>query len=836
MVNINFQVDGQHVRCLDKKVLASGSKNYLNACFDFSQDWEGMCKTAVFVRNGVKRYKLLVEDRCVIPWEVLQQGGFVLSIVGMRNGTVVTTDEVKADMQTTSIPVLVSNGYVAGKTVEPPTDDVYEQIINMLINASEKANETLSECIDRMYIDENEHLVIVTKAGKQIDFGSMKGEKGNPFTYDDFTADQLALLKGEKGDIGEQGPQGEKGEKGDAFAYADFTLEQLEGLRGPQGIKGDTGAKGEKGEKGDAFVYSDFTSDQLKSLTGPQGSKGEKGDKGNTGSIGPQGPKGDKGDAFVYDDFTPVQLEALTGPQGLKGDKGDTGPIGPQGPQGLKGDTGLQGIQGPQGLKGDTGAVGPKGDKGDMGPQGIQGPKGDTGSGFAVLGYYDTAELLDADVTDPAPGDAYGVGIAEPYDIYIFDGVNGKWANNGPLQGAKGDKGDTGPQGPQGPKGDVGDPGAQGPKGDTGATGAQGPRGEKGDMGATGPQGLRGEQGIPGPQGEQGIQGLKGDTGPQGPAGSDATIILDDEVSAESENAPKSKAVKAYVDNNGGKIDAIKINGATQTIADKAVDIAVPTKVSQLNNDSGYLTEHQDISGKADASTVNAHVEDAVKHITTEERTAWNGKSDFSGNYDDLVGKPEGAFSISKTAGEYTSVLDLNFSSNRTFPQIDGTRKKDADGSVSHIIDFNDSELYGIGKPTASNSATTKKYVDDQIAPKADSASLTDHVQDAAKHIANEERDAWNSKVDKVIGKELSANDYTTEDKNKLAGIEENANNYVHPVNHPASMISQDASHRFVTDEEKTKWNNAPTFTSGTTDLVAGTSPLANGTIHFVYE
>lgn len=37
-------------------------------------------------------------------------------------------------------------------------------------------------------------------------------------------------------------------------------------------------------------------------------------------------------------------------------------------------------------------------------------------------------------------------------------------------------------------------------------------------------------------------------------------------------------------------------------------------------------------------------------------------------------------------------------------------------------------------------------------------------------------------KVDKVSGKQLSTNDYTTTDKNKLAGIAEKANNYVHPA------------------------------------------------------
>ena len=144
------------------------------------------------------------------------------------------------------------------------------------------------------------------------------------------------------------------------------------------------------------------------------------GPKGDTGAQGPQGPKGETGAQGP---------QGPAGPQGLQGPKGDTGPQGP------KGNTGSQGLQGP---KGDTGPAGPQGPKGDTGPQGLQGetgpqgPKGDTG---------DT--------------------------------------------GPQGPKGDTGPQGPQGPKGDTGPQGPQGPKGDTGETGPQGPQGPKGDTGLT---------------------------------------------------------------------------------------------------------------------------------------------------------------------------------------------------------------------------------------------------------------------------------------------------------------------------------------------------------------
>lgn len=39
-------------------------------------------------------------------------------------------------------------------------------------------------------------------------------------------------------------------------------------------------------------------------------------------------------------------------------------------------------------------------------------------------------------------------------------------------------------------------------------------------------------------------------------------------------------------------ITSIKVNGVEQTITDKSVDITVPTKVSDLTNDSGYQTEN----------------------------------------------------------------------------------------------------------------------------------------------------------------------------------------------------------------------------------------------------
>ena len=279
---------------------------------------------------------------------------------------------------------------------------------------------------------------------------------GNWFKWDAAAgafADTGVAATGPQGEVGPKGDTGEQGPKGDTGATGPKGETGATGATGPKGETGATGATGPQGPKGE---------------TGPRGPQGEQGIQGETGPAGPQGEKGDKGDAFTYSDFTAAQLAAL------KGDKGDTGP------QGEKGETGATGPTGPEGPRGPQGEHGPQGQTGPQGEQGPAGPKGETGSGFKVLGYYDTKAALDAaQKATASAGDAYGVGTAEPYDIYIFDGITGEFVNNGPLQGAKGDKGDTGAQGPAGPAG------ADGAPGKDGDTGPQGPKGDPGADGKT---------------------------------------------------------------------------------------------------------------------------------------------------------------------------------------------------------------------------------------------------------------------------------------------------------------------------------------------------------------
>ena len=65
----------------------------------------------------------------------------------------------------------------------------------------------------------------------------------------------------------------------------------------------------------------------------------------------------------------------------------------------------------------------------------------------------------------------------------------------------------------------------------------------------------------------------------------------------------------------GGAVDSV--NGQTGTVV-----LDIPTKVSELENDSGYLTSHQDISNlatKVELSAVEAKIPDVSNFATTND-------------------------------------------------------------------------------------------------------------------------------------------------------------------------------------------------------------------------
>lgn len=144
-------------------------------------------------------------------------------------------------------------------------------------------------------------------------------------------------------------------------------------------------------------------------------------------------------------------------------------------------------------------------------------------------------------------------------------------------------------------------------------------------------------------------------------------------------------------------IETVKVNGTALSVTDKAVDVSVPTNVSELINDSGFQT----------ATEVSSAIQTAI---------AGTGHATF-----------EVAESVPDAADAEENVLYLVMNSETGYYDIYAL----VSGSVLLIDDT--------------------------------SVDLTNYVT-------------------KEDGKGLSTNDYTDDEKNKLASVEEGANNYTHPT------------------------------------------------------
>ena len=163
----------------------------------------------------------------------------------------------------------------------------------------------------------------------------------------------------------------------------------------------------------------------------------------------------------------------------------------------------------------------------------------------------------------------------------------------------------------KGEKGDKGDTGAQGSKGDKGDTGAQGSKGDKGDTGATGAPGAAATirignvyTGAPGTNASVSNSGTSTNavlnfTIPRGNPGTDGGVTVDAELSDTSTNPVQNKVVKTNMDSLYNNLMA-KLNGYRSEL---------PTKVSDLENDAGYLTQHQSLDAYVKKNTANTYGE-----------------------------------------------------------------------------------------------------------------------------------------------------------------------------------------------------------------------------------
>lgn len=109
---------------LEKEPVTSGSVNVYKVRFEFSEDWDDLNKTAVFMA-GCRGWSVLLDDsgQCCVPWEALAASGGYLSagVCGTGADGTVVLPTVWANLGT------ILEGVSAGEGVRPPTPDLWEQ-------------------------------------------------------------------------------------------------------------------------------------------------------------------------------------------------------------------------------------------------------------------------------------------------------------------------------------------------------------------------------------------------------------------------------------------------------------------------------------------------------------------------------------------------------------------------------------------------------------------------------------------------------------------------------------------------------------------------------------
>lgn len=97
MRTLKFIVNAQKISkdpLCDFNDIVAGTKNYLDAEFAFSSEWDDCILVASFWRGSKEHAKRIVNNKCVIPPEVLTGATFRVSVTGRRDNYCITTDKV----------------------------------------------------------------------------------------------------------------------------------------------------------------------------------------------------------------------------------------------------------------------------------------------------------------------------------------------------------------------------------------------------------------------------------------------------------------------------------------------------------------------------------------------------------------------------------------------------------------------------------------------------------------------------------------------------------------------------------------------------------------------
>lgn len=136
---LEFCVEHQIIKRKDLNTIVANSSDYLTAEFNFSNDWRGLEKTAIFTNaNGsisipLDRDNMITEDRHLN----LSSGSWIVSVYGVYGSKKVITNVCS---------VTVSDSGASDGTIPPePTPDLYDQIATRLSNIETQIDNILSK-------------------------------------------------------------------------------------------------------------------------------------------------------------------------------------------------------------------------------------------------------------------------------------------------------------------------------------------------------------------------------------------------------------------------------------------------------------------------------------------------------------------------------------------------------------------------------------------------------------------------------------------------------------------------------------------------------------------
>lgn len=245
--------DKNQLTVREKEPVTSGSVNVYPVRFEFSSDWDGLEKTAVFQAGCMEKTVSLTGGACTVPAEVLSEPGYYLMAgVCGKQGESTVLPTIWANLG------LILEGAVTGDAPIPPEPTPPPEGWQEAL-ASKGDNLAYTDTGELGLYAGDKLLSSVPVAGGEGGFVPVPGPEGPP------------------------GPQGEPGEKGDTGPQGP------EGPPGPQGEKGDPGPQGEPGPAGPQGPAGAPGAD------GAPGPKGDPGEPGETGPEGPQGPVGETG-------------------------------------------------------------------------------------------------------------------------------------------------------------------------------------------------------------------------------------------------------------------------------------------------------------------------------------------------------------------------------------------------------------------------------------------------------------------------------------------------------------------------------------------------------------